>query len=366
MFAGRRFAVLLTLSITAALALAGLAVAYGRPASAESAVAAASTSAGLHRNVVWYGLPEASPRTLHIESTSMNTPLQDEFQITYSGGNFTLVYQRVAGGPITTQYTMAVAGLIEWNDTSGDGQFGDGAAIVAYTPLGPGAFGRFAVQHNETMAPGGVSVNTFLIESNKGDATLNLTIADGFVRLPSGQNLTPMEAKLTLEVNHTMTEVGTRLSLQLAISTDQKVQLQNQSWDDQYEFSTDDRAVNVTNDGGPAASSAFFAWSNSASVNGANGTVIPSGPNANETVPGSYDLYLTYPQQAPGTMLVHVVHDPTIGVVSAAYLSSLHPGPGSPLPFEGDAIVYAVSLAGIALLVAGTVIMVGRRRRKGP
>ncbi len=362
---GRHSVLLLSLCLAASLSLAGFAAASAGTLSSPPAASTSSTPAAAHRNVVWYGVPQASPRNLHIESTSVDTPVQDEFQITYGGGNFTLVYQRTAGGPITTQYTMTPWGLVEWNDTSGDGLFEDGVPIAAYTPLGPAAFGRWPIQHNETTMPGGVHMNSFLIESNKGDLTLNLTIADGFVRLPSGQNLTPMEAKLTFEVNHTMVQSDTRLSLQITISTDQKVALNNQSWDDQYEFSSDDRAINVTNNAGATASSAFFAWSNSASVNGVRGTVVPAGPFDNQTA-GSYDLYLTYPRQIDGQLNLSIVHDPTIGVVSAAYLSSLHPGPGPVFPYQGDAILYAVSLASIAVLVAGTAILVRRRRRAGP
>lgn len=355
---GRHFAVLLSLSLAAVLAVTGFAAAsmWSQPA------APSASAANVHRDVVWYGVPTAAPRSFHIESTSVNTPVQDEFQITYSDGNFTLVYQRIAGGPITTQYTMSVWGLVEWNDSAGDGQFEEGNAVVAYTPLGPGAFGRYPIEHNATTLPDGVQVNTFQIQSNKGDLTLNLTIADGFVQLPSGQNLTPMEAKLTVEVNHTMVRPDTRLSMQLAMSTDQRVALENQSWDDQNDFSTDDHAINVTNDAGPAISSAFFAWSNSASVNNARGTVVPSGPFTNETT-GTYDLYLTYPQPAPGSLQLHIVHDPTMGVVSAAYLSSIHPPPPPPLGFQGDAVLYAVSLGAIAVFVAGTVLLVRRRRQ---
>lgn len=358
---GRHSAVLLSLSLAATLAFAGFAAA----SLVSQPTPVASGAAAVHRNVVWFGVPQASPRSFHIESTSVGAPVQDEFQITYADGNFTLVYQRVAGGPITTQYTMTVWGLVEWNDTTGGAQIDENTTAIAYAALGPGAFGRFPVQHNATSLPDGVQVDSFRIQSNKGDLALNLTIADGFVQLPSGQNLTPMEAKLTLEVNHTMVRPDTRLSLQLSISTEQRVALENQSWDDQNDFSTDDRALNVTNDAGTNASSAFFAWSNTAAVNGVRGTVVPSGPFENDTA-GVHDLYLTYPQQVPGVLQLHIVHDPTIGVVSAAYLSSLHPGPGPALPFQGDALVYGVSLAGIAAVVAGTAFLVRRRRREGP
>lgn len=361
MLARHRSAILLSLSLAAALTLSGIAaeLAMSRPGLASVSVADLPP---LRRSVVWYGVPEFAPKSLHIESSSVNASSPDEFQITYSAGNFTLVYQRVAGGPITNQYTLSVQGLVEWNDTSGDGHIEDGT-VVDYTPFGPSSFGRFPIQHTERTTANGIGVNSFLISSNRGDIFLNLTIADGFIALPTGQTLTPMEAKLNLEINHNMTLPGTRLSLQVGMSTDQKVVLENESWDDLNHFSTDDRAVNVTNEAGPNPSSAYFAWSNSASVNGQVGVVIPSGPTANATVPGQYDLYFSYPRPAAGGLNLRIVHDPTIGVVSAAFLGG--PRPESPLPFQSDAFLYAISLAGIAALLVGTAFLVNRRRQKG-
>lgn len=361
--AGRHSITALTLTLAAALAMGALATATEfAHASTASSPAITALSADVRRNVVWYATPEAAPRTLHIESTSIDAPSPDEFQITYTGGNFTLVYQRVAGGPITNQYTLSVAGLVEWNDTAGNGEIQDGT-VVAYTPLGPNAFGRYPIQHTRFNASATARVDSFLILSNKGEITLNLTIADGFVQLSSDKSLTPMEAKLTFTMNHTMTAPDTRLSLQIGLSTSQRVTLENQSWDDEYHFSTDDRAVNITNDAGNVPSTAFFAWSNTAEVNNVTGAVIPSELRENAT--SGYDLYLTYPRVTTDLQL-RIVHDPILGVVSAAYLSTLHPPPGPPLPFQADVVIYAVSLAAIALAVAGTALWVRRRRQPGP
>ncbi len=360
MLAGRRYVVLIALSVATALTLTAVAAGAGVSRASNSSAAAASALENVRRNVVWYGVPETSPRSIHIESTSINATTPDEFQIVYSAGNFTLVYQRTAGGPVTDRYTLSMAGLTEWNDTSGDGHF-EADQVVASTPLGTGAFGRYPITHAMTTTADGVHMNTFLISSNRGDVVLNLSIADGFVRLPSGQWLTPMEAKLSLNITHDMTLSTTRLSLQIGFTTDQKVALDNQSWDDQQEFSSDERAVNVTNDASAAVSSAYFAWSNTATVNGVPGSVIATGPLPNDTVPGSYDLYLSYPRAAPGQLHLQIQHDPTIGVVSVAYLNGLPPG--SPLPFQGDAVLYAASLVAIGALVAATAFLVNRRRK---
>ena len=161
MLARDHLTILVSLSVASALILSGVVV---EAASSHAAPAGLSSAAlpSTRRAVVWYGVPEAAPRTLTLQSTSVNASVQDEYQITYSGGNFTLIYQRVAGGPITSRYTLSVEGLVEWNSTGSDGAF-EGENVVAYTPLGPGAFGRFPVVHAENTTSGGVTVHTFTI-----------------------------------------------------------------------------------------------------------------------------------------------------------------------------------------------------------
>lgn len=356
MMSSHRTAVALAFSLAAALVMTGVVSGTG-VLHAGSPSAMAATLPTMRRSVVWYGVPAANPRSLHIESTSINASTEDEFQITYADGNFTLVYQKVAGGPITTQYTLTILGLAEWNDTAHNGSIEDGTP-VAYTALGPNAFGRFPVAHSQRTTQDGIDVFSFLISSNKGDVALNLTIATGFVALPTGKILTPMEAKLTVDISHNMTYPDSRLSLHLGIATDQSVNLANQSWDDINEFSTDDRALNVSNDS--VQSAAYFAWSNFATVNGLPGAVTTSGPFDNAST-GAHEVYLSYPRPASGSLHLTIVHDPVMGVVSAAYLGG--PTGQTPLPFQADAFLYVVSLALIAALVGTTVFLVHRRRQ---
>lgn len=359
MLARRRTALILALSLAAALALTGFAGALAASRPASPTIAAADFPPQVRRTVVWYGIPEAAPHFLHIESTATNASQPDDFQISYQAGNFTLVYQRAANGPVTNQYTLTLNGLVEWNDTSGDGNFQDGT-IVAYTPLGPGAFGRYPVTHSERTTADGIRVNSFGMVSNKGDVALNLTIADGFVSVRSGEWVTPMEAKLSLAINHTMSQLNTQFSLQMGISTDQNLTLWNQSWDDLNEFSTDDHAVNITSRDVSNPSSAFFAWSDWATVNGVEERVIPT--QLNETSPGSgiYNLLLTYPRPPAASHQITIVHDPTIGVVSEAYY---HPQQPPVLPFQAEPLVYGISLVAIAAFVAATALFVNRRRK---
>ena len=356
----------LVVSLAAALALSGLAALAESAHAASGPASLAGLATQVRRNVT-YVIPPRYPRTFNIDSRSVDAPSPDEFQIAYADANLTLSYRRMMGGPITNQYTLALRGLVEWNDTMGNGEMQDGT-IVGYTPLGSEAFGRYPVQHGQTTTAEGITVYDFVLVSNQGEVTLNLTIADGFVALSPDSTLTPMEAKLSLDVRHNMTLPGTHLAVQLGLSTDQNLSLEDRSWDDLNDFSRDERALNMSNP--TRDSSAFFAWSNTASVNGVTGPVTPFGPVRNETS-GDYDFTLsypvaTYPVSGGANLQAHVVHDPALGVVSVAYASILHPGPGAPLPFVGDAVLYGVSLVGIAALVGATAILVSRRRRRGP
>ena len=336
-----------------------LATAAGVGASSSTGAASLAVPSQAQRSVhVW--LPGPQPRQFGINTVSVGAPVTDEFQITYRQGTFTLDYERAAGGPVTSSYSVTIQGLAEWR-TTGEGEFSRDA-IVAYTPLGAAAFGNRTIQHTETSV-NGVIVDTFMIASDDGSVVMNLTITQGF--LPSGSGWqTPMEAELTLQINHTMATSDTLLALQVSISTPQAPRVQNESWDDQHDFARNERAINVTNDSGGIPSSTFFAWSNEATVNGQTGTVSASEPILNGTT-GAYDVYFTYPRfnLTSNPNQIEVEHDPTMGIVSAAYASLVLPVPTGP-GIQADVSLYAVSLVAVAALVGGTAFLQSRRRRR--
>lgn len=350
----------------AALLLLSAAAAVGAPATAASGRAMLPQGAAeqVNRSVEWNLFPDASPAALWLVSTSVNAPTPDEFKITYNHGSFSLAYERTAGGPVTSQFTVTVAGVYEWIPT-GDGHFSDGT-VVAYTPMGAPAFGRVPIVHFESTAPNGILVHSFVIASNAGDLTMNLTISQGFTTLPSGSTLTPMEAELTFELTHLMNRTDTRLSLQLSLTTTtpgQSFSFANRSWDEEHQFAPDESSVNVTNDSLHPASSAWFAWSDRAQVNGQQVQVDATGPEINDTT-GGYDLYLSYPRVLSGSNpdQVDIVHDPSLGVVSAAYQSIVN-APGSTPPIQPDVVLYVGTVGAMVALVAGTVLFARRQRR---
>ncbi len=357
----------LSASLAAILLLAAGAVAAPAAPVASSGVIPLGATVVANRSVEWNLFPDVSPAALWIVSTSVNAPVQDEYKITYNHGAFSLAYERTAGGPVTNQFTVAVTGLVEWVP-SGDGQFSDGT-VVAYTPMGASAFGRNAIVHTAWTAADGVMVHSFLIQSNSGELTMNLTIAQGFVTRSSGSTLTPMEAELTFELNHLMNRTDTRLSVQLSLTTNapsQQFNLANQTWDDEHEFSQDERAVNVTNESVSPPSTAWFAWSNHAEVNGQVGQVDVTGPEYNDTT-GAYDLYLSYPRTVNVTNPdeVSIIHDPSLGVVSAAYQSIVNKAPPNP-GIQPDTPLYVGTVAAMVALVGGSVLLARRRRRERP
>src|SRR5207249_37273 len=113
------------------------------------------------------------------------------------------------------------------------------------------------------------------------------------------------------------------------------------------EFAQGEAGINVT--GGPAASPAtvFFSWSKSAI---ADGHEIPvSYSNFSTGDPNSYEVYLAYPL-AGARSPVTLVHDPVLGVDSAAYKGVVT----RPPELQGDLVLYAGSLAAAVILVALT------------
>ncbi len=187
--------------------------------------------------------------------------------------------------------------------------------------------------------------------------TLNVTVAERFMRLSSARVLTPMEVKLDLTVDRATLAPGSSLGLDVRINTTKRIEFNNQSWDDVNEFAQGEAGLNVT--GGPTTSPAtvFFSWSKSAI---ADGREIPvTYTNVSTGDPNSYELYLAYPISASGSP-VRLVHDPVLGVDSAAYEGVVTRTP----ELQGDLVVYAASLAAAVFLIALTLIVADRRRKK--
>lgn len=344
---------------TVALVLAGAVLIA--PLTGGSAAAPAQIEP--QRSVVWVGYPnEVTPHSIRISSLSVGAPVTDAFQIQYAGGNFTLQYQKNASLPATISYALTFRSLVEWNDTNGNGVI-DNETILQTFPLGGTAFGSIPIHHAQAALLGGGVVHFFTITSNSGDIVLNLTIAERLYPVSPQETLTPMEAKLTIELNHTLMFAGAHLALDIGVQSSSPPQYEETSWDDQHNFSAGDHQIEMSNDSESNPRAVFFAWSSEASVNGHVVPVSLTGPVGDDSLSGYYDMYLAYPSAGvllPGSV-VRIVHDPVMGVVSAAYASL--PGKSTNGGLQSDTLLYGVTLALVAGLVLASVVIVHRRRR---
>lgn len=351
---------LAALSVSLALlCTAGATVAVA--AARADAPGAAPLANPIHRTVVWGGFPPPtdSPRGFWVSSTSVNTPVPDSFQISYNQGTFVLDYQKENSSYTAARIAVTFDALVEWNDTAGTGEI-ENDSILATVPLGATGFGNVPVEHSVANLSDGGEIHSFRIASNNGEVVLNLTIAERFVPLSATKILTPMEAELSVEINHVVIHPDARIGLLLSVQTPGTVQLQNTSWDDDHEFSQAEHSMNVTSASHGSTSSVFFSWMTQANVNGRPENVTATGYQAGQSSPGTWDLYLAYggDRLASGAP-VRVVHDPNLGVVSAAYDSFV---PITP-PLHADYLVYAVTAGSLGALVVGSVVLAARRRR---
>jgi hypothetical protein len=359
----RRAACVGTLALALVFGAAAPLVASVNSTAVHSTLTSESTT-NVQRSVVWVGYlnDPVSPR-FRLTSLSVGAPNQDEFQIAYENGSFALTYENQVGGSVSASYGVTFKGVVEWLDSNHNGIIDDGS-VSNVTRLGSLAFGGQPIVHKEWATTNGTVVHSFVIGSrnsvftNRVAMTLNLTISEGFVLLSGDQWLTPMEAKLTIGFSDILFASQDSLALQLGITSGESLQIGDGSWDEENHFRSNEGAVNVTNASSPVA---FFSWSNVARVNGQSAAVTPAfGANASD---GGHDLYLSYPNTPPTSagMPVSVLHDPAIGVVSAAYESKIGQ-PASP-SLQGDLALYVLTAAIVAGVVAANAYLIRRRTR---
>lgn len=292
---------------------------------------------------------------MNISSRLVSAPLEDQFQVSFKAGTFEVVYDRPGGS--ASRYELEVRNLVEWVDANGNGQI-DSGEVANVTSLGSSAFADVRILHNETTEADGGRVFNFVIPSQTGEVTLTLAVAQRFMRYSPSRILTPMEVKMDIVVNHLIVHPGASMRIEMRMNTLDRFEYDPVSWDDENGFATDEGAVNVT--AGPFEQSAtvFFSWARTAT---ANGRPIPVNVSTRANQPGSYELNLTYPLgSVPSVSSVRIVHDPTLGVESSVYQEILQ----KPVPPRGDLTLYAVSLAGMAAVVAASIVFAKRRRKR--
>ena len=290
---------------------------------------------------------------LSFTSRLVSAPSEDQFGVSFSDGKFDVYYVKPGGGGVS--YTLELKSLVQWLDENGNGLVDDGE-IVPSESLGSSAFGDVNSSHVEMPNEDGGRVHYLNVTSRTGLVSLNLTVAERFMRLSANRILTPMEVKVDIEINRPAMQVGAYIGIEFRMETGEDVEYSDVTWDELHDFAVDDAAMNVT--GGPpnAPSLAFFSWAETATVDGSQIPVDWMTRSGSEA--GEYDLYLFY--LTGGQSVVQLVHDPTIGVRSAAFEDVV----SRPPPLQADYILYGGTLAAMAVLVIGTIVFANRRRKK--
>ena len=309
-----------------------------------------SIEAATQRNVV--AVPAGNKFT--IQSRLASAPFSDQFNVSYDAGTFSVSYERARGSD--SSYQLELRNLVEWVDRNGNSRIDPGETVGITSSLGT-AFADAPVTKTQVDSADGGLVTELSIRSSTVNITLNVTVAERFMRLSSTRVLTPMEVKLDLTIDRVTVSPGASLGLDVRINTTKRLEYGDRSWDDVNRFTEGEAGINVT--GGPTLSPAtvFFSWSKSAFADAREIPVTYSTVSTGD--PNSYELYLAYPMTT-GQSTVKLVHDPVLGVDSAAYEGIVT----RPPELQGDLVLYAGSLIAAVFLIAVTMIVADRRRKK--
>jgi hypothetical protein len=281
--------------------------------------------------------------------------VQDQFEFWYSAGHLGVYYGVKDGASIT--YNLELRSLLEWKDRNGDGRMDD-TEILRMTPLGSSAFGGVAVVRSERTDSDGGRVHNFAISTRDRQVSLNVTVAERFTRLDT-LTLTPMEARMDLQIRPVLSDPGAGVALEVGFEAGpgDSVQFEDHSWDEQKLFAPGEHAITVTGTAGGRSASAFYSWANGAVVSGESATI----EYASKTLdPAHYNLTFVYPAASPQAGLT-VFHPMAFGIRSAAFDSIEHATPPTP-PLQPDLFLFSGTFAGVAGLVAITVVLSNRRR----
>ena len=277
--------------------------------------------------------------------------VEDEFDLSYHAGTFSLWYTQSSG--VDSSYELQVANLQAWQDRNGNGRV-DPGEVSRTTSLGSTAFANAQVMaSNRTNADGGV-VYSFVVRSNDGNVSLNVTLAQRFERIDDAI-LSPMEARLDLSMRQGLATSGENLALGFRMGTHETPRLEDHSWHEACScFAADEHEINVTASGEGSPSTVFFSWSDRAAAGGTSIPVAFTGPSASNP----YGLTLSYALET-STPSSTVVQHTTLGVRSAVYEIRRTTTP----EVRGDLPLFAGTFAAVATLVGVTIVLASRRAK---
>src|SRR5256712_2539502 len=144
--------------------------------------------------------------TFTIVSRLASAPYQDQFEVSYKAGTFVVTYERARGSD--SAYQLELRNLVEWNDINQNNRIDPGETVGVGTTLGTTAFANAPVTKAQVDSADGGHVTELSIRSTTANMTLNVTVAERFMRLSSTRVLTPMEVKLDLTVDRATLAAG--------------------------------------------------------------------------------------------------------------------------------------------------------------
>src|SRR5207247_9754390 len=119
----------------------------------------------------------------------------------------------------SSEYQLERRNLVEWVDSNGNQRIDAGEVRDNFT-LGNAAFGGVTVVRFNSTEPDGGRVFTFIVRSVGDEVTLNLTIAQRFMRVGSSRVLTPMEMKMGIAINHNLVTPGASVGIEMQLNTE--------------------------------------------------------------------------------------------------------------------------------------------------
>jgi hypothetical protein len=296
----------------------------------------------------------ASGDQFNVSSYLDTDTVRDHFEFSYWKGHFGILYE-VDDGP-SVAYDLELKNLLEWRDLDENGRIEE-AEILGRVPLGSSAFGGANVTSSPQKDTDGGRVFNFAMDSQDGRVSLNVAVAQRYTRLAE-VTLTPMEARMDLQMNPVLSYPGASVGLELLLETSREdVRFEDRTWERTVVPRPSERAIVVTGTDGSRSASAFFSWANGAVVSGQPTTVSYSSQELGANQYGLFFPYLGGSQQAS----LAVGHQMAFGVRSVAHDAIEDPAPLAPL-LQGDLFLFTGTFAGMAGLVALTIFLSNRRR----
>ncbi len=281
-----------------------------------------------------------SPGSFVIRSRSVGAAVDDAYEVGYSGGKFTLAYFPDASGSASVSYQLEFRRVLEVYSENGEWK----------------EAGRFdipsdyaGVRESEVPTQDGETAIVYAMTNASGMLSVTVASTHRFALLPGDRLLSPMEAKVDIEIrNWTYTGPSdSRLALQVEINSTSLPTMNETSDDERAGWATGEAAVTVAS----GSSSLFFSWDTSATVDGVS-TPVEATPL--EPSGSGYEMMFVYGRGAV------IVHDPKVGAVSHAFWSIW--SRERPTVPAFDATLYVIGIGAAAGLVGATALL--RRRRR--